>query len=176
MESKHTPTSDAILTIDAPGVHDAMQHPTSPHNRAGGEGASKSGNVGQREDACSAVSGKFLARAPAQSSWHQRRRHRPDSPRPQATGTSGALLSASLRFELTARPASEPIGDSRSFAIPSSQRGPRDYVAAAWSQGIVDPQRRPAHDDGKHRTGSPALPERYGPAVTSDAVITVRHH
>ena len=58
------------------------------------EGASKSGNVGQREDACSAVSGKFLARAPAQSSWHQRRRHRPDSPRPQATGTSGALLSS----------------------------------------------------------------------------------
>ena len=58
------------------------------------EGASKSGNVGQREDACSAVSGKFLARAPAQSSGHQRRRHRPDSPRPQASGTSGALLSS----------------------------------------------------------------------------------
>jgi hypothetical protein len=78
------------------------------------EGASKSGNVGQREDACSAVSGKFLARAPAQSSWHQRRRHRPDSPRPQASGTSGALLSGppTVRLAVPGQHRSAPVGRS----------------------------------------------------------------
>ena len=30
-------TGDPILTIDARGVHDAMQHPRSPHNRTGGK-------------------------------------------------------------------------------------------------------------------------------------------
>jgi hypothetical protein len=28
------------------------------------------------------------------SRWHERRHHRPDSPRPQATGTAGAVLSS----------------------------------------------------------------------------------
>ena len=35
--------------------------------------------------------------------WHEHRRHRPGSPRPQATGTSGALLSSDLDFEGTAQ-------------------------------------------------------------------------
>jgi hypothetical protein len=44
--SKHSPTGDPILTIDAPVVHDAMQHPTSPHNRAGGKALPRVGTWG----------------------------------------------------------------------------------------------------------------------------------
>ena len=39
-------TGDPILTIDAPVVHDAMLHPTSPHNRAGGKALPRVGTWG----------------------------------------------------------------------------------------------------------------------------------
>jgi hypothetical protein len=53
------------------------------HTTAQVKGAAGDRGVGWREVACSAVSGKSLARAPTQQSWHGRRRHRPE-PCPQA--------------------------------------------------------------------------------------------
>ena len=65
-------------------------------------GAPRRRGVGWREVACSAVSGKSLARALHGSPCHGRRRHRPE-PCPQPTGTSGAVLSQKKWVEGTAR-------------------------------------------------------------------------
>ena len=57
-------TGDPILTIDAPGVHAAVQRLTRPHDRAGKRGAEVR-VVRKDEAACGGVSGKFLARQAA---------------------------------------------------------------------------------------------------------------
>ncbi len=59
-------TGDPILTIDAPRVHSTTQN-LCDHTTAQVNGAAEDRVVGQREVACSAASGKFLARAPVWS-------------------------------------------------------------------------------------------------------------
>jgi hypothetical protein len=95
-----------FLTIDARVVHVPMHHLTYPRNRAGERRCRGSGREAARGGE-RLRGAQFLAnlwQGPAWSSMHEGRRHRPGSPRPRATGTSGALLSLRLRVESRARP------------------------------------------------------------------------
>jgi hypothetical protein len=76
-----------------------MPHSAShPHTTAQVRGAVGGCVMGQSEVAHSAVSGKSLARAPGWSSMGTNAdANRPSSPRPQATGSSDALLSITMR-------------------------------------------------------------------------------
>jgi hypothetical protein len=66
---RRNPTADPILTIDAPRVRNALQHPTTPHDRAG-ENRCRGLRRGRGEVACGAASGKSLAR-PVDPSGHE---------------------------------------------------------------------------------------------------------
>jgi hypothetical protein len=86
-------TGDPILTIDAR----AFTTPCSTsryHTTAQVKDPTDERGVGRRKVACSAVSGKCLARTLHRRPWAWAPAPSSRSPRPQATGTSGAVLSS----------------------------------------------------------------------------------